>query len=338
MYQLDILTKIPEPKHDGIIRIRPGESAIVRADGGDTAPDIRGRPVEWKNKTIPSLVITITDDLPEIFRAFQAAHDPEDAVPFLAISSDRDALLSCRAEGKILFRQTADCSGRAPEPMRYLQETIAKTEYCIILCSRKNPGWLELAGEIVQSAREQNTLTVLAMIGAGEQDFYDNVSEIVGKFHTIILTPDNSSAISMVSLEQIRDLCEATTDEIVGYGGRPSLEPDDPGKVRELLFNGGISYLGCHVAGEPDAQSLIRGYVKSVQGNQKILNGGTYSILKIPWESTINAAVALRNSFIDILVEKVPSRYPHYMRIEGYYPEIEGHIDVAIWTFTGNSE
>jgi hypothetical protein len=332
---LDILTKIPEPEPDRIIRIRPGESTIVRVDGGDTAPDIRGRPAEWKNKTIPALIIAISDDLTEIFRIFQAPDDPEDAVPFLSISSDRHALFSCRAEGKILFRQTADSSERTTESMQYLQDTIAKTEYCIILCSRTNPAWIHLAGEIAQFARAQNTLTVLAIIGDGEPYSQEKVSDIMGKFHTILLASDNSNNVSTVSLEQIRDLCEATIDEIVASGGRRSLEPDDPRKVQVLMFNGGISYLGCHAVGESDAQRLISGYMKSVEGNNKILNGGTYSILKIPWESTINAAIALRNSLIDILETKVPSRYPHYVRIEGYLPEAEGQVDLSIWIFTG---
>jgi hypothetical protein len=63
---------------------------------------------------------------------------------------------------------------------------------------------------------------------------------------------------------------------------------------------------------------------------------GTYSILKIPWESTVDDATELRNSLLEILIEKVPSRYPHLMRIEGYYPEIEGQFDLSTWTFIAN--
>ena len=65
----------------------------------------------------------------------------------------------------------------------------------------------------------------------------------------------------------------------------------------------------------------------------RVVNG-TYSILKIPWESTVNDAIDLRNSLLDILIREVPSRYPHLMRIEGFYPEIEGQFNLCIWTFT----
>ena len=166
MYQLDIITKIPELEPDGIIRIRPGESAIVRIDESDSpspTADICGRPAEWMYKTIPALVIALSDDLDEIFRVFRAPEDPEDAVPFLAISSDLDMLLSCRAEGKVLCRKTADYSSRPSEAMQYLHEIIRKTEYCLSLCSRTDPAWIQLAGQITQYAREQNTLSVLAV-------------------------------------------------------------------------------------------------------------------------------------------------------------------------------
>jgi len=337
MYQLDIITRIPEPEPDGIIRIRPGESAIVRIDeSGAHSPtaDTCGRPAEWRNKTIPALVIALSDDLDEIFRVFHPPEDPEDAVLYLAISSDLDRLLSCRVVGKILCSKTADCSSEPSDAMLYLHEIIAKTEYCFILCSRTNPAWIQLAGEIAYFARAQNTLTALAIIGEGGPGLSEDTADLLGKFHTVILTPDNRSP---ASLEQIRDLCEATIDDIVASGGRHALERDY-GNVRELLLNGGISYLGGHTAGGPDACNLIDGYVQSMQGANRGLVGGTYSFLRIPWHSTVDAATVLRNSLYDILAEKVPARYLHQIRIEGYYPKVEGRYDLIVWTFTGNYE
>jgi hypothetical protein len=336
MYQLAIITKIPEPKPDGTIHIRPGESAIVRIDESDSVPDINGRPLEWMNKTIPALIITLSDDLHETFRVFQAPKDPEDAIPFLAISSDRNALLNCRAEGKILYRMTADCPAGPSEPMQYLHETIGKTEYCIILCSRTNPEWINLAGEIAEFSREQNTLTVLVVTGKGESVSHENIPDILGRFHAIIWSRDNSRCISTASPEQIRDLCEATIDDIVASGGRHGVVSNDRFIVRELLFTGGISHSCWHIEGKPDALELISKYVESIYENNLTHIGGTYSILKIPWKSTIDAAIELRNSLLEILIQKVPSRYPHQMRVEGYYPEIEGQFDLRIWTFTGN--
>jgi len=337
MHQLNIITKIPEPEPDGIITIRPGESTIVPINGGDPAssvPYIHGRPAEWRDKTIPALIITISDDLDEIFRVFPAPDDQEDAIPFLAISSDNEALLSCRADGKILYRRTADRSLDRSDAMQYLHEIIAKTEYCFILCSRTNPAWIQLAGEIAYFARAQNTLTVLAIIGEGEPGLSEDTADLLGKFHTVILTPNNSNNISPASLEQIRDLCEATIDDIVASGGRHALERDY-GNVRELLLNGGISYLGGYTVGGPDARKLIDGYVQSMQDANRSLVGGTYSFLRIPWHSTVDAATGLRNSLYDILAEKVPARYLHQIRIEGYYPKVEGRYDLIIWTFTG---
>jgi hypothetical protein len=159
----------------------------------------------------------------------------------------------------------------------------------------------------------------------------------LGKFHTVILTPNNSNNISPAYLEQIRDLCEATIDDIVANGGRHALERDY-GNVRELLLNGGISYLGGHTAGGPDARKLIDGYVQSMQDPNRSPVGGTYSFLRIPWHSTVDAATGLRNSLYDILAEKVPARYLHQIRIEGYYPKVEGRYDLIVWTFTGNYE
>ena len=238
MYQLNIITKIPEPEPDGIIRIRPGESTVVQIDGSDSAPDIRGRPAEWKNKTIPALIVAISDDLHEIFQIFRAPKDTEDAIQFLAISSDSDALLSCRADGKIFCRKTAGCSGGLSEPMQYLHEIIAKTEYCIILCSRRTPDWIFLAGEIAQYARDQNTLTVLVLIGKGEADSDQIDFDLCGRFHTIILNTNHPASVSPVSLERIRDLCEATLYDIVVSGGRHGLEPDYRTNVRDLMSNG----------------------------------------------------------------------------------------------------
>jgi hypothetical protein len=334
MYQLDIITKIPEPEPDGIIRIRPGESAIVRIDeSGAHSPtaDICGRPAEWRNKTIPALVIALSDDLDEIFRVFHAPEDPEDAVPFIVISSDRELLLDCRAEGKILCRKTADCSSRPAEAIQYLHEIIGNTEYCIFLCSRRDPAWIQLAGQIALYAREQNTLSVLAVTGEKEPGSDEILSGIQVKFHSIIQSPDHSTERF---LERIHDLCEATIDDIVASGGRNALVRDDRFVIRELLFNGGTGDPVWNTAGKPDAFELIRGYVKSIHKNNHTLIAGTYSILKIPWESTMGAATELRNSLLDILVEKVASKYPHQMRIEGYYPEIEGQIDLSIWTFS----
>ena len=108
--------------------------------------------------------------------------------------------------------------------------------------------------------------------------------------------------------------------------------------MRELLLNGGISYLGGHTAGGPDARKLIDGYVQSMQGANRSRVGGTYSLLRIPWHSTVDAATELRNSVVDILAEKVPARYLHQIRIEGYYPKEEGQYDLIIWTFTGDYE
>ncbi len=336
MYHLDIITRIPEPEPDGIIRIRPGESTIVRIDESDSVPQIHGRPAEWSDKKIPALVIALSDDTDEIFRLYYAPEDPEDAVPFLAISSDLNRLLSCRAEGKVLFCKTADRSSGSAEAMQYLHEIIRKTEYCIFLCSRRDPAWIHLAGQIAQYARAQNTLAVLAVIGEGKPDSNENMSDILEKFHTIILTLKNSNSLSTASLEQTRDLCEATIDDIVASGGKHAFLPSDRLIVRDLLFKGGISYLMWHSAGDADVHELIKGYVGSVQGNDPIMTGGTYSILKAPWQSTVDAATELRNSLLDILVEKVPSRYPHQMRVEGYYPEVEGQFDLSTWTFTGN--
>jgi hypothetical protein len=337
MYQLEILTKMPEPKPDGIIRIRPGESTIVQIDMCDSAPDIRGRPAEWRFKTIPAVIIAITDDLLEIFRVFQAPEEPEDAVPVLSFSSDRIALLSCRADGKILYRKTADCSSRSSEPMQYLHEIIAKTEYCIVLCSQRTPDWMFLAGQIAQFARDQNTLIVLALIGKGEADSYQSAFDPFEKFHTIIANPDHPASVSPVSLERIHDFCEATLYDIVVSGGRHGLEPDYRTNVRDLMFNGGIC-VPWHTPGKPDARELLKEYLPSVQINDQTTIAGTYSILKIPWESTIDDAIQLRNSLYKILDENIPSRYPHLVRIEGYSPEIEGQVDLSIWTFTGNRE
>jgi len=337
MYSLEILTRIPEPKPDGIIRIRPGESTIVQIDTCDSAPDIRGRPAEWRFKTIPALIIAISDDLPEIFRVFQAPEDPEDAVPVLSLSSDHIALLSCRADGKILYRKTADCSFGSSEPMQYLHEIIAKTEYCIILCSQRTPNWMFLAGQIAQFARDQNTLIVLALIGKGEADSYQSGFNPFEKFHTIIANPDHPASVAPVCLERIRDFCEATLYDIVMSGGRHGLEPDYRTNVRDLMFNGGIC-VPWHTPGKPYARELLKEYLISVQPKNQATITGTYSILKIPWKSTIDDAIRLRNSLYMILDEYIPSRYPHIMRIEGYAPEIEGLVDLNIWTFTGNHE
>jgi hypothetical protein len=336
MYQLDIIAKIPEPEPDGTIRIRPGESTIVRIDERtprSSAPDIRGRPAEWKVKTIPALIIVIGDDLDEIFKVFQALEDPEDAIPFLAISSDLDRLLSCRAEGKVLYRKTTDCSSGISEAMQYLHEIIRKTEYCFFFCSGTDPAWIQLAGQIAQDTREQNTLAVLALLWEREPVFHENIPDILGLFHTIIWSTDNSKSTG--SIEQIRDLCEATIDDIVAVGGRHGIVSNDRFVVRELLFTGGISYSGWHIEGKPDALEIISGYVEPIHENDLPLISGTYSILKIPWESTLDVATELRNSLLEILIQKVPARYPHQMRIEGYYPETEGQFDLIIWNFTG---
>jgi hypothetical protein len=340
MSRLEIITKIPELEPDGIIRIRPGESTIVRIDRGDTAPpvpEIHGRPAEWREKTIPALVIVISEDPFEIFRVFKVPEDPEDAVPFLALSPESGALLRCRAEGKVLIRLTADSTGGSSEPMQYLHDIIAKTEYCFFLCSRRNPAWIQLAAEIAENAREQHTLTVMAFIGEGSFGSYENYSDILKKFHTLILPTDNSFRSIPIPLEQIRDFCEATMNDVVASGDRCGLVSGDCSIVRDLLFNGGISYSGGHTAGEPDAQELVRGLERSLQEDYQSQTGGTYSILKIPWESTIDAAMELRTSLFDILGEMAPSRFPHQIRIEGYFPEAEGQYDLNIWSFTGKS-
>lgn len=339
MYQLDIITKIHEPKPDGVIRIRPGESAFVQIEADISAsstPEILGRPVGLEEKTIPALIIAVSEDPGEILRVFQIPQDPEDTVPFLAISPDRNALLTCRAEGKILSRITADYPDVISEPMRYLHEIIRKTEFCIILCSRTYPEGNHLVGEMAQFSREQNTLTILSVIGGGEPDFPEDVSDILGKFHAIILNSDYSNSIPFASLERIRDLCEATINDVVTSGGRHALVPNDRLVVRELLLHGGISNSGWHTAGIPDAHEFIRWYVQSIQGNSHPDVAGTYSILKIPWESTMDAATQFRDSLVDILNDKVRSRYPHQMRIDGYYPETDGHFELSIWTFSGN--
>ena len=338
MNQLDIIAKIPEPERDGIIRIRPGESTVVRIDKHahqSSAPDIQGRPSEWKDKTFPALIIVISDDFDEIFRKFQTLEDPEDAIPFLAISSNLDRLLSCRAEGKVLYRKTTDCSSDKSEAMQYLHEIIRKTEYCFFFCSGTDPTWIHLAGQIAQDAREQNTLAVLASLGEGEPVSQEYISDILGKFHTIIWLTDNSKNASTGSIEQIQDLCEATIDDIVAAGGRHGVVSNDRFIVRDLLFTGGISYSDWYIVGKPDALGLIRGYGDSIHENNLTHISGTYSILKIPWESTLDTATELRNSLLEILIQKVPSRYPHQMRIEGYYPETEGQYDLITWTFTG---
>ena len=340
MSLLEIITKIPELEPDGIIRIRPGESTIVRIDGGTTAspvPEIHGRPAEWREKTIPALVIVISEDPFEIFRVFKAPEDPEDAVPFLALSPDRGALLRCRAEGKVLIRLTADSPGGSSEPMQYLHDIIAKTECCFIICSRRNPAWIHLAAEIAENAREQHTLTVTALIGEGSFASYENYSGILKKFHTVILPPDNAGKSIPIPLEQIRDFCEATMYDVVASGDRSGLVSNVGTGVRNLLFNGGISYFGGHTAGKTDAREIFRRFIRSFQEEYQTPAGGTYSILKIPWESTIDAAIEFRNSLFDRLGEKVPSRYPHQIRIEGYDPETEGQYDLSIWSFTGKS-
>jgi hypothetical protein len=337
MYHLEILTKIPEQEPDGIIRIRPGESAIVRIDDSNAAsavPDICGRPAEWREKTIPALVIVMGEDPDEIFRVFKAPEDPEDAVPFLTLFHDRGALLRCRAEGKVLIRLTADSPGGSSEPMQYLHNIIGKTEYCFFICSLINPAWIQMAAEMAQHAREQHTLSVIALTGEGSSVSSENISGILKKFHTVILPPDNSLK-NPIFLEQIRDLGEATINDVVASGDRHGLISSDREVVRDILFNGGISYLGGHTVG--DAHKLFKNFNCFVLGKNETYMEGTYSILKIPWESTIDAAIELRNSLFDILVEMVPSRYLHQIRIEGYYPEAEEQYDLSIWTFTGKS-
>ncbi|MCK9592375.1 MAG: hypothetical protein M0Q91_10255 [Methanoregula sp.] len=76
------------------------------------------------------MIIAIKDDLHEILQVLRSPEDPEDAVPFLAISSDNRALRSCKADGKILFYTTAHYSGSSSEPMHYLYDIIRKAEYC----------------------------------------------------------------------------------------------------------------------------------------------------------------------------------------------------------------
>ena len=111
------------------------------------------------------MIIAISDDLHEIFQVLWSPEDPEDAVPFLVRSSDNKALRSSKADGKILFYKIADYFCSSLEPMQYLHDIIRKTEYCWILCFFTNPVWIQPAGEIALSTRDQNTLTVLAVIG-----------------------------------------------------------------------------------------------------------------------------------------------------------------------------
>jgi hypothetical protein len=110
MYQLDIITEIPEPEPDGGIYIRQGESAFLEFDKNHNVSSVQicGRTAEQMEKTIPALVITISDDPQEIFSGFNAPSYPDMKIPFLAISSDRDALLKCNADGKIHYHMPAD--------------------------------------------------------------------------------------------------------------------------------------------------------------------------------------------------------------------------------------
>ena len=87
--------------------------------------------------------------------------------------------------------------------------------------------------------------------------------------------------------------------------------------------------------GRPEARELLKEYLHSVRLKDQTTITGTYSILKIPWESTVDDAIQLRNFLYKILDENVPSKFPHQIRIEGYYPDAEGNYDLNVWTFSG---
>jgi hypothetical protein len=113
------------------------------------------------------------------------------------------------------------------------------------------------------------------------------------------------------------------------------VEGTDRSIVQELMFSGGVSYLGLHIAGDPNACELTKGFVQSVGGKGQIRTSGTYAILKVPLESTTDVAYHLRGSLSNILSENIPSRFPHQVRLEAYNPEVEGQYDLTIWTMTG---
>ena len=337
MYQLDIITELPEPKPDGAIYIRQGESALVEFDKNHNVSTIQisGRTAEQMEKTIPALVIAISDDPQEIFCGFQEPCYPEEKIQFLAISSDRNTLLKCSADGKIYYRKTMDCPDGSQDPWEYLREIVRKTEYCFIFCSQAETGFIHLAGELAQSGREQNTLMVLAITGKKQPDSVGNVTEIIGKFHTSILPDDRSDSIVQASINQIRDLCEATMGDLVSQGGRPSFTSQDRTVVEGLLFNGGVCYLGGHIAGNPDNRDLINGCIQSVVGNCQAPICGAYVILRLPPESTTDVAYDLGGYVSDNLSLNVLSRYAPQVRLEVSYPEIETQYDMSIWIFTG---
>lgn len=338
MYQLEIISKIQEPEPDGIIHIRQGESVLLEIDNKQSVPSdplISGRPVEWRKKTIPALIIAISDSLHEIFQVFQPPKYPEYNIPFLAISSDKNTLLKCRAEGKIFIHVTSDCPDRSSEAMHHLEEVIGKTEYCFILCSQANPEFIQLAGEIANFGRKQNTLMVLSMIGKEQLGSSDTISDSLGNFHSVVLPSVKSDNIVIVPIEQIRDFCEATIDSVVAKGWRSTIVPNNSKIVRELLFHGGLGCLGWHMTGNPDAQGLINGYVELVNEKSHPPIVRTYTILKVPFESTLNEAYDLFETISNILFENVPSQYPHEMKLEAYNPELEGQYDLSIWTFSG---
>jgi hypothetical protein len=62
----------------------------------------------------------MSDNPDEILQAFPEPADPEETLPFLALSSNWDALQCCRAEGKIFVQASVDKSPRKQEPpIRY---------------------------------------------------------------------------------------------------------------------------------------------------------------------------------------------------------------------------
>jgi hypothetical protein len=339
MYQLDIIAEIPEAKPDGAIYIRQGESALVEFDKNHNVSSIQisGRTAEQMEKTIPALVIAISDDPQEIFSGFQKPCDPKEKIPFLAISSDRNTLSKCSAEGKIYYHMTADCPDGYRDPWQYMKEIMRKTEYCFIFCSQTDTGFIHLAGELAQLGREQKTLMVLAIIGKQQPDSFENINEIIDKFHTSILPSDRSDSPVQAPIHRIRDLCEATMGDLVSQGGRPSFTNQDRTVVEGLLFNGGVCYLGRHIAGSPDNRELFKGFIQSIGGNCKTPIVGTYSILKVPPESTTDVAYDLGGYVSDYLSLNILSRYSPQVRLEVSYPEIETQYDMNIWIFTGNT-
>jgi hypothetical protein len=344
MYQLDIITKIPEPEPDGAIYIRQGESAFLEFDKDHNVSSIQinGRTDEQMEKTIPALVIAISDDPQEIFSGFNAPSYPHMKIPFLAISSDRDAFLNCNADGKIHYHMPAEGTPHdSHNERKYLHELIKKTEYCCIFCSQTDPlHFFHLAGYLAYFGRQYKTLMVLALIGNGDHDLcQDVIDDYFKNFHTIILPLDNTNSI--VPIKRIRDLCDATINDVVSQGSlRTALIDQDREKVQGLLLKGGICYLGGHIAGGPDDRDLIKGFVQSVGVNCKTPVCGSYVFLSFPSRftaaSTINEVYDFGRYVFEILHKNIPSHFSPEIRPEVSYPDVEEPYDMNIWIFTGD--